>query len=161
MRNIFLALVIFCGCSVHAEEAMTFGVVEVRATLSLLKWVVQKYEDPRIQILSIPPVRILTKEKFEEKFCGGKRCRVAAAAYDGAIFFNELDPSKDEFSLSILLHELVHVVQEIVRKKDTQTCAEIVRDEQHAYAWQQQWLLEQGNHVTVLMQPLVCNIYPH
>jgi hypothetical protein len=82
-------------------------------------------------------------EKIEELACGGEKCAVLAAYDSGeGIYIDEsLKPETDVFARSVLLHELVHYVQDISNEMvSAEPCQRWSRREQQAYAIQMRFL---------------------
>ena len=93
---------------------------------------------------SLPLVHRVPHEKIEELACGGDRC-AALAAYrsgEGVVYIDEaLEPETDVFARSVLLHELVHYVQDFSDELvDAEPCRRWSRREQRAYAIQMRFL---------------------
>ena len=92
---------------------------------------------------SLPPVHRVPHAKIEELACGGEKCAVLAAYYSGeGIYIDEsLKPETDVFARSVLLHELVHYVQDISNEMvSAEPCRRWSRREQQAYAIQMRFL---------------------
>lgn len=93
---------------------------------------------------SLPIVHRVPHEKIEELACGGEKC-AALAAYrsgEGVVYLDEsLEPETDVFARSVLLHELVHYVQDVSDEfVDAEPCRRWSRREQQAYAIQMRFL---------------------
>jgi hypothetical protein len=92
---------------------------------------------------SLPSVHRVPHEKIEELACGGEKCAVLAAYDSGeGIYIDEsLKPETDVFARSVLLHELVHYVQDISNEMvSAEPCQRWSRREQQAYAIQMRFL---------------------
>ncbi len=93
---------------------------------------------------SLPLVHRVPHEKIEELACSGEKC-AALAAYrsgEGVVYIDEaLEPETDVFARSVLLHELVHYVQDFSDTLvDAEPCQRWSRREQQAYAIQMRFL---------------------
>ena len=98
-----------------------------------------KYEIPE----SLPPVYRVPHEKIEELACGGKKCAALAAYHSGeGVYIDEaLKPETNVFARSVLLHELVHYVQDLSDDfAGAEPCQRWSRREQQAYAIQMRFL---------------------
>ena len=92
---------------------------------------------------SFPPVHRVPHEKIEELACGGKKCAALAAYHseEGIYIDNALNPETDVFARSVLLHELVHYVQDVSDDfAGAEPCQRWSRREQQAYAIQMRFL---------------------
>ena len=93
---------------------------------------------------SLPQVQRVPHETIEELACGGEKCAALAAYRPGEaiVYIDEvLEPETDVFARSVLLHELVHYVQdESDELIDAEPCRRWSRREQQAYAVQMRFL---------------------
>lgn len=93
---------------------------------------------------SLPLVQRVPHEKIEELACGGEKCAALAAYRSGEaiVYIDEaLEPETDIFARSVLLHELVHYVQDVSDELiDAEPCRRWSRREQRAYAIQMRFL---------------------
>jgi hypothetical protein len=102
------------------------------------------YQIPTI----MPDVQLLAPQHIQEMICKGP-CGVRAFFLpEKGIFLNQgvVDPHKDAFNRSILLHELVHFVQLVSGKFETVTdkCDRWYSKELEAYQIQNAYLKTQG-----------------
>ncbi|MDX1489174.1 MAG: hypothetical protein R3268_13275 [Acidiferrobacterales bacterium] len=107
-----------------------------------------KYAIPQ----QLPGVHRVPHRKIEELTCGGATCAALAAYRPGeGIYIDEaLEPETDIFARSVLLHELVHYVQDVSNElAGAEACDRWVRREQEAYAIQQRFLMLVGSQVRV------------
>jgi hypothetical protein len=92
---------------------------------------------------SVPPVHRVPHAKIEDLVCGGKKCAALAAyaAGEGIYIDDALEPETDVFARSVLLHELVHYVQDVSNELvGADPCQRWSRREQQAYAIQMRFL---------------------
>ena len=107
-----------------------------------------KYSIPQ----QLPGVHRVPHRKIEELTCGGATCAALAAYRPGeGIYIDEaLEPETDIFARSVLLHELVHYVQDVSNElAGAEACDRWVRREQEAYAIQKRFLMLVGSQVRV------------
>jgi len=92
---------------------------------------------------SRPQVEYREQEFFQQHACAEvKNCRVAAwYDNDGTIFLDtRLADLEDPMIRSVVVHELVHYLQDLSGEFGTGDCREQVQREQHAYAVQRTYL---------------------
>lgn len=107
-----------------------------------------KYAIPQ----ELPGVHRVPHEKIEQLTCGGGKCAALAAYRPGeGIYIDEaLEPETDIFARSVLLHELVHYVQDVANElASAEACDRWYRREQEAYAIQKRFLMLVGSQVRV------------
>ncbi len=107
-----------------------------------------KYAIPQ----ELPGVHRVPHEKIEQLTCGGGKCAALAAYRPGeGIYIDEaLKPETDIFARSVLLHELVHYVQDVANElASAEACDRWYRREQEAYAIQKRFLMLVGSQVRV------------
>lgn len=107
-----------------------------------------KYAIPQ----QLPGVHRVPHEKIEQLTCGGGKCAALAAYRPGeGIYIDEaLEPETDIFARSVLLHELVHYVQDVANElASAEACDRWYRREQEAYAIQKRFLMLVGSQVRV------------
>ncbi len=107
-----------------------------------------KYAIPQ----ELPGVHRVPHEKIEQLTCGGEKCAALAAYRPGeGIYIDEaLEPETDIFARSVLLHELVHYVQDVANElASAEACDRWYRREQEAYAIQKRFLMLVGSQVRV------------
>jgi len=99
----------------------------------------------------LPRVQRAPHEKIEQLACG-KPCAALAAyrAGDGIYIDEALKPETDIFARSVLLHELVHYVQDVSNElASLRLCERWYRREQEAYAIQKRFLVLVGSQIRV------------
>ncbi len=92
---------------------------------------------------SLPTVQRVPREIIDELACGGAKCSALAAYRSGeGIYIDEaLEPETDVFARSVLLHELVHYVQDVSDESAAaEPCQRWSRRERQAYAIQMRFL---------------------
>ncbi|UCH49558.1 MAG: hypothetical protein JSU95_07220 [Betaproteobacteria bacterium] len=100
----------------------------------------------------LPIVHRVPHEKIEELACGGQKCAALAAYRSGEGIYIDaaLKPETDIFARSILLHELVHYVQDVSNElASAEPCHRWYRREQEAYAVQKAFLIIIGSPLRV------------
>ena len=98
-----------------------------------------------------PEIFRVSQERLQELACT-RNCRVLATYQPGeGIFLNErLKPETNLFDRSVLLHELVHYVQELNHERgDAKPCDRWYHREVEAYAIQKAFLMLVGSPVRV------------
>ena len=106
-----------------------------------------KYQMPH----ELPPVHRAPHEKIEQLACG-KPCAALAAYRPGeGVYIDEaLKPETDIFARSVLLHELVHYLQDVSHELESlRLCERWYRREQEAYAIQKRFLVLVGSQIRV------------
>jgi hypothetical protein len=96
---------------------------------------------------TLPKVHRVAHEKIEELACG-KKCPALGAYRSGeGIYLDEvLAPETNVFARSVLLHELVHYVQDVSNKlADGGSCDRWYRSEKEAYGIQEKFLALVGS----------------
>jgi hypothetical protein len=99
----------------------------------------------------LPPVHRVSHAKIEQLACG-KACAALAAYRPGeGIYLDEaLQPESNVFARSVLLHELVHYVQDVSNELvAVRPCERWYRREQEAYAIQKRFLALLGSQMRV------------
>ena len=105
----------------------------------LLSWAVtlSSYSAP-----DQPPTVVYKPESyFHEHACGGRPCSILAW-YDnnGAIFMDKrLQQQTDVMTRSMLVHEMVHYLQDLSGRYDNSSCEDHARREREAYAIQREY----------------------
>jgi len=89
-----------------------------------------------------PPVEFRGREFFVEHACQGEEnCRVAAWYDAGTIYLDEsLDDPEDPVARSVVVHELVHYLQDRSGKFPVKDCESDLGREQEAYSIQRTYL---------------------
>ena len=100
----------------------------------------------------LPTVHRVPHETIEELNCGGEKCG-ALAVYrpgEGIYIDDALKPETNIFARSVLLHELVHYVQDVSNElASAEPCNRWYRREQEAYAIQKRFLIIVGSQLRV------------
>ena len=89
-----------------------------------------------------PEVRLVPRAELAAMVCAG-RCRVIGAYLPagGILLVDELDPVNDVRARSVLLHEMVHYLQDLHgRFADSRPCVRFLLREREAYAVQNRYL---------------------
>ena len=98
-----------------------------------------------------PPIYRVPHARIEQLACG-REC-AALAAYrsgDGIYLDDTLKPESNLFARSVLLHELVHYVQDVSKElAAAKPCERWYRREQEAYAIQKRFLALLGSQMRV------------
>ena len=92
---------------------------------------------------SIPRIEQRPAAFFEQQVCAGrKRCEVVAWYDDqGVIYLDDrIDDIEDPLIRSVLVHELVHYLQDLSGEFTRNDCEEKMRRERQAYAIQRSYL---------------------
>jgi hypothetical protein len=113
--------------------------------IGLLGWVALLTGEPSPSAL--PRVERVPHAVLETLACGRPCPVLGLYAYGEVIYLDErLDPESDLFARSILVHELVHYVQERSgRYAEMDRCAAAALREREAYLVQNQYLLRHGD----------------
>ncbi len=107
----------------------------------LLSWAVQltSYSHPH----TVPNIEFKERDFFVENACdGNNKCR-AAAWYnnDGTIYINKiLEDKTDSMMRGVIVHELVHYLQDLSGKFKNKDCQDHQVREREAYAIQRAYL---------------------
>ena len=107
----------------------------------LLSWSVQLTSYPHPHTL--PEIEYTNNDFFVDNACYGKsNCRVAAwYNNEGIIYINKiLENQTDPMTRGILVHELVHYLQDLSGKFDNNDCRDQQAREREAYAIQRAYL---------------------
>ena len=112
------------------------------------------------QSKQLPPISMVSQEEINQVVCK-KPCAVRAAYMPdrGVLLAETLDPINVALDRSILVHELVHYLQEINhRYSDLTPCKRWFQREQEAYAVQNQYLykINANRHVGGMLEPSMC-----
>ena len=119
--------------------------------------VLSRHEAPKIP----PPIVQIPQDEVSALICG-KPCGVQAAYLPerGIVMSDSLDPAHKSLDRSILLHELVHYVQELEHHYASETqCRRWFLREKVAYALQNAYLMsiQSLSHVGGIVEPSRCN----
>jgi len=107
----------------------------------LLSWAVKLTGDP--YPATQPEIRYEPQEFFEQHACPeAKNCR-AIAWYDNAgtvHLHQQLTDFEDPMVRGVIVHELVHYLQDINQRYPQPSCEDRAAREREAYAWQRAYL---------------------
>jgi hypothetical protein len=108
----------------------------------------------------VPPIAFVSQDEINRVVCK-KPCAVRAAFLPdrGILLANTLDPINEALDRSILVHELVHYLQEINhRYSELSPCKRWFQREHEAYAVQNQYLyrINANRHVGGMLEPSMC-----
>ena len=106
-----------------------------------------KYRKPA----TLPQLRRLPHTELQQRICGGPCAALAMYRPGEGIYLDErLKPETNVFDRSVLLHELVHYVQDLANEHgDMRPCSRWYYREQEAYAIQKNFLVIVGSPVRV------------
>lgn len=112
----------------------------------------------------LPPITIVPQDEINRIVCK-KPCAVRAAYMPdrGVLLADTLDPFNEPLDRSILVHELVHFLQEInQRYSELSPCKRWFQREHEAYAVQNQYLyrINANRHVGGMLEPSMCKDNP-
>lgn len=112
----------------------------------------------------LPPIAIVSQDEINRIVCK-KPCAVRAAYLPerGVLLADTLDPLNEALDRSILVHELVHFLQEINnRYSELSPCKRWFQREHEAYAVQNQYLyrINANRHVGGMLEPSMCEDNP-
>ncbi len=133
--------------------------MDVAITLPiLLAWAVHlsDYSAPEHE----PRVRFEPHSFFVEQVCGGQECPAVGWYNDrGIIYIDERHrDDESEFTTSLMVHELVHYLQDISGKYDSNSCVDSVAREREAYYIQNEYILRaHGSFAFIRPGPTSCN----
>ena len=98
-----------------------------------------------------PPVHRVPHEVIEQFACGVPCAALAVYRPGEGIYLDEaLEPETNIFARSVLLHELVHYVQDLSSElAEAKPCDRWYRREQEAYALQKRFLMLAGSQIRV------------
>jgi hypothetical protein len=110
--------------------------------------------------LELPAISMVSQDEINRVVCK-KPCAVRAAYIPdrGVLLADNLDPLNVPLDRSILVHELVHYLQEINnRYSDLTPCKRWFQREHEAYAVQNQYLykINANRHVGGMLEPSMC-----
>ena len=119
-----------------------------------------RYEMPK----TLPPIVQISQDEVSMLICG-RPCAVQAAYLPewGIVMAHTLDPVNNTLDRSILLHELVHYVQDLDQRYATETpCKRWFHRENEAYSLQNSYLMSihSLHHVGGMLDPSVCKDKP-
>jgi hypothetical protein len=114
-----------------------------------------RYHQPDAQ----PSVFRVTRAEIEDRMCGGAACPVRAwyLPEQGIYLEDNLHPETDLFDRSVLLHELVHYLQELHGEgAELDACNRWYQREVQAYALQNRYLALAGSQLRVNQPAYPC-----
>jgi hypothetical protein len=113
---------------------------------ALMSWAVTLSGYPAPE--TIPEVMKVPHAELVQKACGGRECKVLGWFPPGKTIFidNRLDPQNDLRASSIVVHEMVHYLQQESKKFDAaqRTCQMTIAMEREAYGTQREFFLRYG-----------------
>ena len=112
----------------------------------------------------LPPITLVSQDEINRVVCK-QPCAVRAAFLPvrGVLLADTLDPINVPLDRSILVHELVHFLQEINNRYSELTpCKRWFQREHEAYAVQNQYLyrINANRHVGGMLEPSMCRDEP-
>lgn len=112
----------------------------------------------------LPPIALVSQDEINRVVCK-QPCAVRAAYLPvrGVLLADTLDPINVPLDRSILVHELVHFLQEINNRYSELTpCKRWFQREHEAYAVQNQYLyrINANRHVGGVLEPSMCRDEP-
>jgi len=117
----------------------------------LLSWTIYLTSYPHPEVS--PALEYRPHEFFVENVClGHKKCSVAGWYDDnGTIFLDErVKGQYDAMTRSLIVHELVHYLQDLSGKFDAESCDDHNRREREAYSVQRQYLNKIAGRFSVI-----------
>jgi len=141
-----LVTILLCVSTLSTAAPKTHhSITPSPAMVSLLEEArrMMKYEGT----VSMPKLYSLSERELQQLYCdGGKKCDTVTAIYtDGAIYFDEHFDVSHPVWRSIILHEMVHHIQQI-KVGGTKTCSTWYKKEREAYNLQAAYLRKQGSN---------------
>lgn len=127
----------------------------------LLTWAVHlsNYSAPAQE----PQVQFEPHRFFVEKVCGNKECRAVGWYNDqGIVYIDEKYLEDDSvFVYSLIVHEMVHYLQDMSGNFDSTSCTDSVVREREAYYVQNEYILQAAASFNLIQPgPTACN-YQH
>ena len=112
----------------------------------------------------LPTISVVSQNELNQVICK-KPCAVRAAYIPGrgVLLADTLDPVNEALDRSILVHELVHFLQEVNNRYSELTpCKRWFQREHEAYAVQNQYLyrINANRHVGGMLEPSLCKDDP-
>jgi hypothetical protein len=112
----------------------------------------------------LPPITVISQDEIDKIVCR-RPCAVRAAYLPdrGVLLAETLDPINQPLDRSILVHELVHFLQEINhRYSELSPCKRWFHREREAYAVQNQYLyrINANQHVGGMLEASMCTDHP-
>lgn len=99
----------------------------------------------------MPIVEMVPHSYMVEKACRGMECHVQGWFPGGQTIYidQKLDPANGLYDSSVLLHEMVHYLQQESRRMGQTTCKSNVESERQAYGAQREYLMRYGAYMPV------------
>ena len=109
----------------------------------------------------MPAVEMVPHAYMVEHACGGSECHVQGWFPGGQTIYIDriLDPAKGLYASSVLLHEMVHYLQQESRRASGRSsCGSTVELEREAYGAQREYLMRYGEYMPVgsSMHNVIC-----
>lgn len=124
----------------------------------LMSWAVTLTSYPMPE--KMPRVDKVPHQYLIDNACNGKFCRVMAWFPPGNVIYidERMDPQNNLYNASILLHEMVHYLQQESRTGIHGSCDDNLAAEREAYGAQREYLHRYGSHqwVGVSMHRATC-----
>ena len=100
---------------------------------------------------AMPAIQQVTHQKIVDGVCGGHECSAFAYYKHGVLYLdNRLNPQDNLYHASIVVHELVHYLQDVKKPLgDHPQCAELLHREYEAYGVQSAYLTLYGRYQPV------------
>ena len=117
------------------------GIIDDKLIAILISWIASLSGYPYTQ--DVPVIEFKPHDFFVEHAClGNTKCRVAAWYNDhGIIYIDEnLKDNDDAITDSLIVHELVHYLQDLSNKFENTNCQDHLVREREAYGIQRQYL---------------------
>ena len=124
----------------------------------LLTWAVHlsSYPAPAEE----PQIQFEPHRFFVENVCGNKECRAVGWYNDqGIVYIDEKYRDDDStFVHSLIVHELVHYLQDLSENFDSTSCLDSVAREREAYYIQNEYILQSAASFDLIRPgPTACN----
>ncbi len=99
----------------------------------------------------MPIVEMVPHAFLVERACRGRECHVQGWFPGGQTIYldQQLDPADGLYDSSVLLHEMVHYLQQESSSTGQTTCKSNVESERQAYGAQREYLMRYGEYMPV------------
>ena len=99
----------------------------------------------------MPAVEMVPHAYMVDHACRGRECHVQGWFPGGQTIYidDKLDPAKGLYDSSVLLHEMVHYLQQESSRSAGTTCKSNVESERQAYGAQREYLMRYGEYMPV------------
>jgi hypothetical protein len=128
---------------------------------ALMSWAVtlSGYQAPA----TMPEIVMVPHATLVQKACGGRECKVLGWFPAGNTIYldNRLNPERDLFAASVVVHEMVHYLQHESGKFGSEySCHSSIQMEREAYGTQREYFLRYGVYqpVGASMHSVGCNV---